>query len=53
VPPDGFAVKVTDCPLSIVGEDGVTAPAERAELTVTKSVAEVALEGEYAESDTL
>ncbi len=29
VPPDGFAVRVTDWPLVIVGEDGVIAPAVR------------------------
>lgn len=43
VPPDGLAVRVMDWPLSILGEDGVIAPAARAELTVTVSVAEAAV----------
>jgi hypothetical protein len=40
VPPDGFAVNVTDCPESIVSADGVMAPAVRTELTVTRLVEE-------------
>jgi hypothetical protein len=43
VPPEGFEVNVIDCPLSIIGEDGVIAPAPRAEFTVTVSPAEHAL----------
>jgi NAD(P)H-hydrate repair Nnr-like enzyme with NAD(P)H-hydrate epimerase domain len=43
VPPEGFEVKVIDCPLSITGEEGVIAPAPRAEFTVTVSAAEQAL----------
>jgi hypothetical protein len=39
VPPDGFAVNVTDWPLSIVGADGEITPAESAALTVILSVA--------------
>ena len=35
VPPDGLAVKVILCPESIVGLDGVTAPADNAEFTIT------------------
>jgi hypothetical protein len=35
VPPDSWEVSVTDCPLSMVGLAGVTAPAERAGYTVT------------------
>jgi hypothetical protein len=42
VPPAGFAVSVTDCPLEIVGELGVTAPATRARFTVTRSVTDTA-----------
>jgi hypothetical protein len=37
----------------MVGAPGVTPPAESVGLTVTKSVAEDWLEGEYAESVTL
>lgn len=43
VPPDGFAVKVTDCPPSIVGASGVIAPADRAVFTETSAVVDVAL----------
>jgi hypothetical protein len=35
VPPLSWEVSVTDCPLSMVGLAGVTAPAERAAYTVT------------------
>ena len=35
VPPEAAAVRVMDWPLSIVGLDGVIAPAESTELTVT------------------
>jgi hypothetical protein len=52
VPPDGLAVNVTDWPLSIVGADGDTEPAENAAaVTVILSVA-VADDGEYAPSVT-
>jgi hypothetical protein len=40
VPPDGFAVRVIDCPMSIVGLEGVMAPADNGGLTVTVSPAE-------------
>ena len=43
VPPDGFAVSVTVCPLSMLGELGDTDPDESAEFTVTRSCAEVAV----------
>jgi hypothetical protein len=39
VPPDQEADRVIDWPLSILGADGVMAPAVRAGLTVTVSVA--------------
>jgi hypothetical protein len=46
VPPVGLpAVRVMLWPLSIVAEEGETVPAVRAELTVTRLVAEVELEG--------
>jgi hypothetical protein len=48
VPPEACEVSATDCPLSIVGEEGVRAPAVRAELTVTRSVGEVIV-GELVE----
>jgi hypothetical protein len=38
--------------MTIVGAEGVTAPATRAELAVTRSVAEDLLEGELALSVT-
>jgi hypothetical protein len=41
-----------DWPLSILGAEVVMAPATRAELTVTRSVAEDLLEGELAPSVT-
>jgi hypothetical protein len=34
-PPEGFAVSIIDCPLSIVGEVGVGSPATNAKLTAT------------------
>ena len=34
VPPEGFAVNVTLCPESIVGDAGVTDPADSVELSV-------------------
>jgi hypothetical protein len=40
VPPEACAVRVTDCPASIVGDEGVIAPAARAESTVTAAVEE-------------
>jgi hypothetical protein len=43
VPPVGLAVRVMDCPLSMIGEDGVIAPAPRTALTVTVSPAEQGL----------
>ena len=43
VPPDGLAVSVIDCPLSIAGLEGMIAPAESAGLMVTKSAGDVAL----------
>jgi hypothetical protein len=50
VPLDGFAVRVIDCPMSIVGADGVMAPAVNAGLTVTVSPAEHCDTGDKAES---
>jgi hypothetical protein len=35
VPPDSCEVRVTDCPLSMDGAEGVIAPAERVGFTVT------------------
>jgi hypothetical protein len=53
MPPDGFAVRVIDCPLSIVGAEGVMDPANNAGLTVTVSAAEHCETGDKAESVTL
>jgi hypothetical protein len=52
-PPDGLAVSVTDWPLSIDGADGVTAPANNAEVTVTVFPAEHCDTEDKAESVTL
>jgi hypothetical protein len=53
-PPDGLAVSVMDCPLSIVGEEGVTAPATRMLSTVTSTAVEAPLvTGEAALSVTV
>jgi hypothetical protein len=43
VPPEGFEVKVMDCPLSMEGDAGVIAPATSAGFTVTVSPEEHAL----------
>ena len=53
VPPDGVEARVIDCPLSIVGAAGVTAPATSVGLTVTVSPGEQWDTGEFAESVTL
>ncbi len=53
MPPVTCVVRVTDCPLSIAGEDGVMAPATRAGLTLTVSPKEQAVDGVKAESVTL
>jgi hypothetical protein len=45
VPPDSWEVSVTSWPLSMNGDDGVTAPADRVGLTTTTSHAEPALSG--------
>jgi hypothetical protein len=44
VPPDGFAVRVSDCPASIVGVEGVDVmpPAAGGILTVSEKVPELA-----------
>jgi hypothetical protein len=52
VPPDGLAVRVIDCPVSMVGTLGVIAPATKAGLTVTVSVGEHCETGWKAESVT-
>ena len=46
-------MKVTDCPLSIVGFDGLIDGVPKAEFTLTKSVPDVADVGVVAESVTL
>ena len=46
-------MKVTDCPLSIVGLEGLIDGVPNAEFTLTKSVPEVADVGVVAESVTL
>ena len=38
MPPEACDVRVTDCPESIVGLEGVIAPADNVGFTVTKSV---------------
>jgi hypothetical protein len=43
VPPDSWEVRVTDWPLSMDGDAGVTAPADRVGFTVTRSHADPAL----------
>ena len=53
MPPFACGVRVIDCPLSIVGEGGVTAPAVSAGLTVTELLGEQTEDAEYAESVTL
>ena len=52
MPPDGFTFKVIDCPVLIVGAEGVTPPATNAELTVTIFAGEHCETGPYAESVT-
>jgi hypothetical protein len=37
VPPDGFAASATDCPRSMVGDDGLTSPLLRAKLTMIEA----------------
>ena len=53
MPPETCDVNVTDCPLSIVGLEGVIAPAVRTELTVTRSVEEETIGGLVEVSVTL
>jgi hypothetical protein len=53
VPPDGVAVNVIDWLMSIVGLEGVMAPADRAELIVTALSAEQSEVDKEAESVTL
>jgi hypothetical protein len=50
VPPEGLAVRVTDWPLSIVGPEGVIAPADGAGFTVIWAVGEVTLGAPLEES---
>ena len=53
MPPEACDVRVTDCPESIVGLEGVIAPAARTELTVTRSVEEDTVGGLVEVSVTL
>jgi hypothetical protein len=52
VPPDGLAVSVIDCPVSIAGAEGVIAFGTNAEFTDTTSAEEHCEIGEFAESFT-
>ena len=52
VPPEGLEVSVMLCPLSIVGFDGVTAPADSAGFTVTLLFMLFTVLGDEAESVT-
>ncbi len=53
MPPEACDVRVTDCPLSMVGLDGEICPAIGAGFTVTVSLGEQTEAGELAESVTL
>ena len=53
VPPDTWDAKVTLCPASIVGDDGLGVPAASIGLTTIPSAAEHCDAGEFAESVTL
>jgi hypothetical protein len=48
VPPDSWETRVIDWPLSMNGELGVTAPADRVGFTVTRSHADPELSGPAA-----
>jgi hypothetical protein len=53
VPPDTWDAKVTLCPASITGENGLGVPATSVGLTVIALAAEHCEAGEFAESVTL